>query len=250
MATKDRLTGSRFVSTITELVDDQGITLETGSDFSFLQKALKDQPERNALAPRFSPQGNDLNEETAFWILGRDPQGEIVHTQAVRTIDLEGLTLASYMDAQFRDFTPAGYGIDMRRSQYRGAPGSRMIAGKVCYHGELWLKGGPGGYRGAGMTAILARLAMAISLEKWSPDYVFGFMFPLAACKGLAAREGYMHTEPGSLYWAVPGQREKMEVWTVWMGREDIRHILQIPPTSLFEQLEASQLRSRREKAA
>jgi hypothetical protein len=76
------------------------------------------------------------------------------------------------------------------------------------------------------MSAALARLALVMCLLKWAPDFVFGFIFPLAACKGLAAREGYMHTEPGSLYWAVSGQSEKMEIWTVWMSREDIRHIL------------------------
>jgi hypothetical protein len=199
---------------------------------------------------RFDPQHNDLNEATAFWIMGRDVQGEIVHTQAMRTIDLEGLTLALYLGAQFRNFTPAGYGIDKSQSHYLGAPGSRTIAGEVCYHGELWLKGGSDGYRGAGMTAVLARLALVMCLLKWAPDFVFGFMFPLAACKGLAAREGYMHTEPGSLYWAVSGQSAKMEIWTVWMSREDVRHILHIPPAALFEQLERGQDSHRSERAA
>ena len=249
MIINDVLTGCRFVSTIADLVAAQGLTLEIGSDFSAFQQALKEQPERNALAPRFDPELNDLNENSAFWMLGRNPQGEIVHTQAMRIIDLEGLTLATYMDASFRHFTPAGFGIDKSQSHYQGSPGSRAIAGTVCYHGELWLKGGPGGYRGAGMTAVLARLALVMALMKWAPDYVFGFMFPLAACKGLAAREGYMHTEPGTLYWALPGQREKMEIWTVWMSRDDIRHILTIPPTALFEQLETAQERQR-EKAA
>lgn len=248
MSINDVFAGSLFVSTIVNLAASRGIKLEFGSDFSAFRDALKDQPERHSLSPRFDPQCNDLNEKTAFWITGRDALGEIVHTQAVRTIELGGLTLGSYLAARFRDFTPADYAIDKSRSRYHGAPGSRAIAGEVCYHGELWLKGGPGGYRGAGMTAVLARLAIAMSLLKWAPDYIFGFMFPIAACKGLAAREGYMHTEPGTLYWALPGQEEPMEIWTVWMGREDIRHILDIPPGALFDQLEAGH--RRREKAA
>ena len=248
--TNDVFAGSRFISSITELVRAQGITLETGSDFREWREILKGQPERNALAPKFDPERNDLNEATAFWIMGRDPQGEIVHTQAARTIDLDGHSLANYLQARFCEFTPAGYEIDKARSLYRSAPGSRAITGNVCYHGELWLKGGPAGYRGAGMTAVLARLAMAMCLLKWAPDYIFGFMFPLAACKGLAAREGYMHTEPGTIYWAPPGQSDKVEEWTVWMSREDIRHILTIPPHALFQQLEDAQGRGQREKAA
>lgn len=250
MITKETFLGCRFVSTIVELVAARGVVLEVGSDFSAFEKALKAQPERNVLAPKFDPQTNDLGEGSAFWILGRDPYGEVVHTQAVQVIDLEGSTLASYLEKRFCDFVPAGHRIDAGKSRYCPAPGSRAIAGRVCYHGELWLKGGPAGYRGAGMTAVLARLAMVLSLMRWSPDYVFGFMFPLAACRGLAAREGYMHTEPGSIYWAVPQQAETLEEWAVWMSREDIRHIMQIPPDNLFAQLEESRMQARSDKAA
>ncbi|WP_299396940.1 hypothetical protein [Pelagibius sp.] len=250
MTTQEVLSGSRFVTVIKNLVKNQGITLEVGSDFNALREALKAQPERQCLAPRFDPEVSAINESTGFWVLGRSRTGEVVHTQAMRTVDLGGRTLSGYLDEYFRDFTPAGYAIDFPRSRYRGAPGSRMIAGKVCYHGELWLKGGPGGFRGAGLTAVLARLALVKALLKWAPDYVFGFMFPLAACKGLAAREGYMHTEPGSLYWSVSGQQRPLETWTVWMSREDIRHILQIPPIDLFDELEADQRRREAAKAA
>ena len=247
MTSQDIFTASRFIATIAELVRTQGVSLEVGSDFAVFQRALRSQPERGALAPRFDPETNSLSESTALWILGRDPQGEVVHTQALRLIDLEGLTLARYLENRFRDFSPGSYRVNVEKSRYRSAPGSRSIAGTVCYHGELWLKMG---YRGAGMTAVLARLALVMALLKWSPDFIFGFMFPLAACKGLAAREGYMHTEPGSLFWALPGGSEDLEAWTVWMGRDDIRHILEIPPQRLFQQLERSQRPSQRERAA
>ncbi len=250
MITKETFLGCGFISTIVELVAARGVTLEVGSDFSALEQILKTQPQRNALAPKFDPQISELSEATAFWVLGRDSYGEVVHTQAVQTIDLQGSTLAAYLEKRFCEFVPANYRIDTAQSRYCSAPGSRTIAGSVCYHGELWLKGGPGGYRGAGMTAVLARLAMVLSLMRWSPDYVFGFMFPLAACRGLAAREGYMHTEPGSIYWAVPGQTDALEEWAVWMSREDICHILQIPPENLFAQLEGGRHLHGSEKAA
>lgn len=250
MTKHDSVLASRFIAGITELVGNQGLTLEVGSDFHCLEKILKEQPLRNPLAPKFDPRRNDLDASTAFWIVGRDPQGEMVHTQAMRLIDLEGSSLASFLEERFCEFMPAGFEIRAEDSRYRSAPGSRSLTGKLCYHGELWLKGGPGGYRGAGMTAVLARMAMAMSFLRWAPDYVFGFMFPLAACKGLAAREGYMHTEPGSIFWALAGEDQDLEEWTVWMSRDDIRHILEIPPQHLFEQLEAAQRRQPRDRAA
>ena len=168
----------------------------------------------------------------------------------MRRIDLEGGTLATYLSERFCEFTPAALQIDQDASRYQPAPGSRSIRGQVCYHGELWLKGGPSGFRGAGMTALLARLAMVMGLVKFAPDYIFGFMFPIAACKGLAAREGYMHTEPNSLLWSVPGETKLVEEWAVWMAQDDIRHLLTIQPQDLFEQLEAAYQTGKKVQAA
>ena len=248
--THDVFAGSRFISSITELVRAQGITLETGSDFREWREILKGQPERNALAPKFDPERNDLNEATAFWIMGRDPQGEIVHTQAARTIDLGGHSLANYLQASFCEFTPAGYEIDKARSLYRSAPGSRAITGNVCYHGELWLKGGPGGYRGHGLTAALPRLALALAHMAWSPDYMFGLVHPMAACRGLAAREGYMHLEPGGILWQRKDRDEIYDEWMVWMSHSDLEYLLRFPPIQLYEQLEAKNKTGGKENAA
>ena len=59
--TQDVLAGSQFISAISELVKAEGIQLESGSDFHAWQRALKEQPERNALAPKFDPDLNDLS---------------------------------------------------------------------------------------------------------------------------------------------------------------------------------------------
>ena len=240
MSIQDIFKASQFIFDITKIVQERGIKLEVGSDFEAFQAAIGTQPERNDLAPKFNPKGNIFGENDAFWIKGTDTSGEVVHTQAMRRIDLEGGTLATYLSERFCEFTPAAFQIDEDASRYQPAPGSRSIRGQVCYHGELWLKGGPSGFRGAGMTALLARLAMVMGLVKFAPDYIFGFMFPIAACKGLAAREGYMHTEPNSLLWSVPGETKLVEEWAVWMAQDDIRHLLTIQPQDLFEQLEAA----------
>ncbi len=239
-----------FVTSATDFISNHGVELETGSDFVVLEKALKEHSARGPLTPKFDPQNNDLDENTAFWILGRDNSGEIVHTQAVRLLDLEGGSLASYLALRFDDFTPDGWSVDTKKSRFRPAPGSKSIEGTVCYHGEFWLNGGKRGVRGTGLTVLAARLAMVISLMKWSPDYIFAFMHSLTICKGLAAKAGFMHTEQNNLFWSVIGKEERLEAWTAWVSREDIRHLLGIPPIELVQQLNSVQTARHNKKAA
>ena len=65
------------------------------------------------------------------------------------------------------------------------------------------------------------------------------------ACKGLAAREGYLHMEPG--VWHAPGESETVAEWLVWMARDDIKYLMQFPPSELFQQLE-DKAKTRRKK--
>ncbi|MDX1402243.1 MAG: hypothetical protein R3245_10000, partial [Kiloniellales bacterium] len=109
------------------------------------------------------------------------------------------------------------------------------ITGRVCYHGELWLKGGPKGYRGKGFSSVLPRLAIALSLMEWSPDFIFGFMYPHSVHNGLPGREGYMHCEPG--VWQTSDARTLSEEWLVWMAREDIERLMLFNPEDLFQNL-------------
>ena len=80
--------------------------------------------------------------------------------------------------------------------------------------------------------------ALGMALLEWSPDFVFGLVHPLAACKGLAAREGYMHLAPGGILWQQTEDNDIFEEWLVWMSREDIQHVMRFSPLRLYEKLE------------
>jgi len=248
MTIQDTFNASSFIATIVDLVSTNGITLEIGSDFQVFENALLRQPDRHPIGPLFASKDNKLDESNGFWIIGKDTKAEIVHTQAMRIIELKKQTLASYLDARFLEFIP--YKIDEEKSCYCSTPGARNISGMACYHGELWLKDGAEGYRGGGMTTLLARLALIIGLYRLSPDYIFGFMFSMAACKGLAAREGYMHTDPACIHWCLPGQDKMNETWMVWMNREDIRHLMNNSPVGLYNQFESKKISFQKQKAA
>ncbi|WP_422365354.1 hypothetical protein [Pelagibius sp.] len=228
----------QFIGAINEVAERNAVRLEVSCDFDEFRDLRQKQTDRPPLSPIFDPAVSDLGEKNAFWIKGSNSKGDVVHTQSVRLNDLSGCSLAEHLHQRRVAYMPPGVGVDADQSSFGMAPASRFITGDVCYHGELWLKGGNNGLRGSGMTSTLPRLALALALLEWSPDFMFGLVHPLAACKGLAAREGYMHLAPGGILWHQADSPEPFEEWLVWMSREDIQHVMRFSPLSLYEKLE------------
>lgn len=236
----------RYVAEIIEISRTRGLTLDVSTDFDEYRRIRAAQPERTNLSPMYDSTCSYVDRTNAFWIKGIDENGEVVHTQAVRLIDLAGMTLAEHLQQHRHLYASPGITGDATLFEFAPTPTCQKITGRVCYHGDLWLKEGSAtGFRGTGLTTVLARLAMAISLMEWSPDYIFGFMYPFMACKGLAAREGYLHMEPG--VWHAPGESETVAEWLVWMARDDIKYLMQFPASELYQQLEM-QAKNKRKK--
>ncbi len=236
----DRLVSEiQFIGAINEIAERNAIKIEVSSNFDEFRNLRKSQTDRPPLSPVFDPAVSDLGSKNAFWIKGSNSEGEVVHTQAMRLNDLTDCNLAEHLYQRRVAYIPPGVSVDIDRSDFGSAPASRFITGDVCYHGELWLKGGNNGLRGGGLTSALPRLALGLALLEWSPDYVFGLVHPLAACKGLVAREGYMHLAPGGILWQQTEEQEVFEEWLVWMSREDIQHVMRFSPIRLYENLES-----------
>jgi len=229
----------QYLNSVQQIAERHGMALEVSNDFEAFHAIRTAQPKRLPISPIFDHEVCDIGPDNGFWIKGTTDSGELVHLQAVRLEDLTGASLGEHLYAHRDVYAPPGVDVDLERSEYSGAPGTQRITGKVCYHGELWLKGGPNGFRGHGLTAALPRLAMALAHMTWTPDFMFGLVHPLAACKGLPAREGYMHLEPGGILWQRKDSDEIYDEWLVWMGHTDLQYLLRFPPLALYEQLEA-----------
>ena len=148
----------RFVSSTASVLEQHGIGITLGTDFDeYRSQLIAERPDHETGAP-FDPELHNLNKTNAFWMIGRNRQGEIMHTQAIRLLDLGCGTLGDYFSKSFRDFPPPGVPIDMKRSQYRVGLGANRMKGQVAYHGEFWIGGIPGEYRGSGISTVLCRL--------------------------------------------------------------------------------------------
>lgn len=239
MAACDFYKNFQYIRSIERIAELHGIAVEVSCDFEAFRKIRVSQPKRLPISPIFDPHVSLIDEHNGFWIKGTDEDGEVVHLQAVSLQDLGAATLAEHLHGRRVAYAPPGVEVDLDRSVFSAAEASRRITGKVCYHGELWLKGGPNGYRGHGLTCALPRLALALAYLEWAPSFMFGLVHPLAACKGLAAREGYMHLEPRGILWQRPEDAGVFEEWLVWMSRDNLQQLMQFVPSDLYEQLES-----------
>jgi hypothetical protein len=211
------------------MLESHGVTIVTGSDFAEYKQIMAQGRPDHAPGLPFDESLHDLNEASGLWIAGYDQDGDLMHTQALRLFNLGKRNLSGYLEANFCDFRPASIAIDRQRSRYRPGPGAHRISGQTVYHGDVWLGGAPGRYRGTGLSSILGRLAFSSAMRKWNPNHIFGFMAKSVAQKGFPERQGYIHCEPHAITYAVRDGGPGLDGFMVYMDREDIRFILDLP---------------------
>jgi len=212
-----------------DILSHYKVKLTVGSDFDEYRELLSEGRPDHKVGMPFDPDLHDLNERNAFWIVGRSAEGRIMHAQAMRLLDNGHTSVGEFFRYNFKSFPPSGVDIDYRRSRYRAGPGARRINGRVVYHGEVWMGGEPGQYRGSGLSCVLGRFAFMTALQRLMPDFIVGFMLKPVAFKGFAERQGYMHAEPGALRWYTNGVKDPMETFMVYMSEEDVRFVLDMP---------------------
>ncbi len=221
--------GAHFLASSQDILLQNRISISVGTDFKAYAKVLEEERPQQVIGAPFDPALHNLNEGNAFWLIARDESGTLMHTQAAKTIRMRGRPLSQYMLQGFREFPPAIPDLDLDRSRYRAGPGAHRIRGTVVYHGEVWMGGPSNQYRGTGLSTVLARYGMMVAMDRWEPDYLFGFMAKAVAYKGFAERMGYMHNEPGSLRWYRKDNDTAIEGFLSYLSNEDIRFLLEMP---------------------
>lgn len=228
----------KYIMAIDNLAREQGVYIEVCTDFEEFQKVRSGQPDRSPLGPAFDASCSYIGPSNGFWVKGLDANGQIIHTQAMRLLDLSNTTLADHLQQHRLIYQPPNIGHGTAKSFDFLQNTTGMTGGKVVYHGELWMKPGLKKHRGGGLVALLTRFMLAMAYMQWSPDFVFGFMLPIIAYKGLAAREGYTHIEPGM--WKGINDTNLFEEWIVWIRGEEIDRLMQFPPQNIYNTLKVS----------
>ncbi len=220
--TPDFLQISRYISEIDSLAKSKGIKLSVRTDFDHLWELCKGLPGKPVPITFFNPELSDIGPENAFWIEGTNARGEVIHVQAARCYDLSDSSLADQIDSLTEHYVTAEMHEQLEDLKFCQAPAAKEITGKVCYHGEIWLRGGANGYRGQGLSSSLPRLILALALAKWSPDYIWGFGHSWLVERGIPQKYGYKNVAPKGAYLAESKFHRPIDSWIMWSSQPDL----------------------------
>lgn len=227
MLAQDYFEKTLRVADIVSALNELGISVQTGSDFVAYRLLRKQQSHSRPIYPMFDVGCSFIDGSNGLWIAGWDEQGDLVHTQAMRLIELGPADLRAHMrDHRLKYVTP-GAVEEPEFAAFHADGGLDTVRGRVCYHGEFWLAQNARGSSGSGAVALLSRLAFELAHAIWAPDYVFGFVAAPHALNGTPARHGYFHGVPGT--WRARDGGVFAEEWLVWMSANDITACLRTP---------------------
>ncbi len=210
---------ARFIEAQRQLVEEAGVYLRECDDVEQFQVTCDELQGKGYLSEPFHPQYMDIIPSNALLMVGEDADGQIVHVQAMRRDDLSGCTLADFWMKNLRRI----HGGEIGQVH---CPAAQKITGQVIYHGEMWVDPELRKYK---LAATLARLAQAIALLRWNPDFIYGFVDSKLTQRGFPVREGYQHISPAGTDWRRSPDNINGDDWLVWNAREDLRWMVTLP---------------------
>lgn len=212
---------AHHISATLQALEDTGLHVEVGDDFIKYRALRARQEDRAPVYPMFDASQSYIDATNGFWICGYDDTGALVHTQAVRLLDLDGVSLQAHLDMHRHKYITPDTTPDPDKTRFTGPAILNHISGRVAYQGDFWLRAkGLGGPRSQGATTLLSRLLLEMTQQAWTPDYVFAFVPRALAAKGAHLRYGYIHCEPGR--WIGPDDQVTDEDHLIWMSAEDL----------------------------
>jgi len=178
-----------------EAARQQGVFLSFASFSELLQANQANSTTWLPIVTTFDCRFSDLDEATAFCILGRNRQGDVVACQAARFFD--------WSDTNFREeaqslrlFYKEPSQTKLPNEQCRvSAIAARGAAGRVLYSGGAWYRPD---FRGKGLVEYLPRIARAYAHTLWNIDCTVTLMAEAVVRGGVFPRNGYRNIE-----WAV-----------------------------------------------
>ena len=228
LALIDLKSGDRFEATSDGILRRLGITMTKGLDFRKYKEIAESARSGHQVGDAFHVGLNQNGRKEALWQVGVR-NGEVIHTQALRLLDLKQRDFSEFFRTEYEEFLPPGLTVEPGSVRYRPGPGAKSIRGRVVYSGETWLGGDAGCFRGTGLSNVLGKRAMLTALREFDADYVVGMMARPVAYKGFCLRMGFIHAEPYALRMKIVGQSEPLEGVFVYMSAEDIEFVLGLP---------------------
>ena len=140
------------------------------------------------ILPLFDPASGGITDDNSFCILGHNPEGEIVATQAARLYDWADTSFHEEASSLRLFYAEPGRLKSEREQVEVTAPAARELSGAVIFAGGIWYRPD---YRGIGLPYILPWLSRAYAYTRWKHDYSLSIMAEEVYKRGMAQRSGY-----------------------------------------------------------
>jgi hypothetical protein len=186
---------SRAILKAEDAVRQQGVNLSFATFAELLEANQANSSTWLPIVTTFDCRYSDLNETSAFCILGRNRQGDVVACQAARLFDW-GNTSFHEEARSLRLFYRDPPRMKLPKEQCRvSAIAARGTTGRVLYSGGAWYRRD---FRGKGLVEYLPRIARAYAHTLWNIDCTVTLMAEAVVKGGVFPRNGYRNIE-----WAV-----------------------------------------------
>jgi hypothetical protein len=200
-----------------ETVRQQGVFLSFAGFEELLEANQANSTTWLPIVTTFDCRFSDLNEATAFCILGRDRHGDVVACQAARFLDWPATSFREEAQS-LRLFYKDPSRMKLPNEQCRvSAIAARGATGRVLYSGGAWYRAD---FRGKGLVECLPRIARAYGHTRWNIDCTVTLMAEAVVRGGVFPRNGYRNIE-----WAVDllGSRlGDMHAAFLWIKQEEM----------------------------
>jgi len=177
----------RFFHYADALNRKQGVVISFATLDELLEVNERNRDTWKPLFPVFNTRMNTIAADSAFCLLGRNPDGDVVSAQAARLFDWEGTNLKREAESLRWFYDDPGQSKRPGEACVVTAPSAEDVRGRVAFLGAVWYRAD---YRKRMPTLVDFRVGPIYALSRWHPDYFALVMGEALATKGLAPRFG------------------------------------------------------------
>ncbi|MCK1378661.1 hypothetical protein IVB33_11645, partial [Bradyrhizobium sp. 24] len=216
----DPLRVSRLLQVYDDAALERGIKLSIGSDFDKYVSITRSTPTKAPTYPNFRPDRSPIRSGEGYWIVGVDKHNEVVLLEAARLYDLSDGNFAEHLQSLKAFYADPSLHAHPQDRCICVAPSAKKMAGKVAYHGDLWVRRD---FRGQGIPKITSGIARGVSFAMWAPDFICALVPRWRVAKGVVVQNGYVHYEPGGSKLRLVEDDIVDDDWLVWVTGEELR---------------------------
>lgn len=218
----------RFLLIAESQMRQRGIHLSFATFQDLVDTNTRNKESWLSLYPAFDPRLNNLDDDSAFCILGRDAQGDVVLTHAARLYRWPDTTFArEAVSLRYLYDDPAPHIAAGETCEVTARIADR-ITGDAIFTGAVWYRPD---FRKLMLAPIMSRITRYIAFSRWRNDMSFALMSKAVIDGGFPERCGVPHVD-----WAVKSAGSPLGSLTlgvVWQMPDetlaDIAHMLERP---------------------